>query len=198
MTTFVKALVASEGYKESETLASGRVVLHFGAADAGDGMVECAEAVVADGYDADAVKSEYEAWAAGQEALRLAAAVKVKQNEVEAYDVSDAVNSFQLKHGENVISYWLPAAQRNQLVTSVTAWSNSHDTYRLDLREYGTYIDVSCNTLLAMLSKLEDYAVGCYNATSANLAAVAKLATVEDVEGFDVSTGYPEKLTFEV
>lgn len=195
MATFAMTTVASAEYKE-ETRWRGRLVVRYKESEA-DGVATCAEAVLDEGYDKDALKAEYEAWKAAREASALAAAIRGKQEEINAYDVSEAVNSFTLKHGDTSLSYWLPAQQRNQLVTSVTAWGNSHETYRLDLREYGTYIDVGCNDLLSMLSKLEDYAVGCYNATSANLAAVARLTTVAEVEGYDITQGYPERLTFE-
>lgn len=197
MTTFVRTLVAKDGYKEKE-VKNGFMVLHFDASGAAEGMLECAEAIVAEGYDAENLKAEYEAWKVAQEKLALSSAIKAKQRAIMAYDVSDSVNSFTLRHGDASFSYWLAAAKRNQLVTSVTSWGNTHDSYRLDLREYGVYIDMDCNTLLEMLSKLEDYAVGCYNATSANLCAVAKLGSVAEVDAFDVSSGYPEKLVFEV
>lgn len=188
--------VPSADFKE-ESAWKGKIVVRYKVSEADD-TVTCAETVVESGYDKEALKAEYEAWKATIDASRLQTAIKAKQAAISDYDASDSVNSFTLKHGGASLPYWLPAVQRNQLVTSVTAWSNSHDTYRLDLREYGTYIDVACNTLLEMLSKLEDYAVACYNATSANLAAVQKLTTVDEVEAYDITQGYPEKLEFEV
>lgn len=114
------------------------------------------------------------------------------------YDTSDAVNGFYLVKGGMKIHYWLPAVQRNQLVTSVTSWSDSHDDYKLDLREFNTSLPIPCNTLLQMLSRLETYAVECYNVTSKHLSAVSSMEDMESVVSYDYKSGYPAKLEFEV
>lgn len=130
---------------------------------------------------------------------KLLFAKEMVDRAINAYDVSDKVNIFKIvgSNGES-ISYWLPAAKRNQLVTSVTTWSESHDNYTLDLREYGTSLSIPCNTLLQMLSKLEDYAVQCYNATSRHLNAVKNAQTIEEVTGYDYTAGYPDSLVFSI
>lgn len=197
MATFAKTVILKDDYKGKEE-RNGMMVYRFDAVDAGEGMVECAECVVAKGTKQATVKAEYEAWKQVGEAAALGAAKQAKVDEINAYDVSDAVNSFVLKHGETTLAYWLPAMKRNQLVTSVTTWSAKHDDYTLDLREYGASVDINCTQLLKMLSELENYAVECYNVTSAHLAAVGAMTSTDEVEGYDVSKDYPEKLVFEV
>ena len=49
---------------------------------------------------------------------------------------------------------------------------------------------------LQMLAALELYALECYNATQEHLAAVMGLATKEEVGAYDYTSGYPEKLVF--
>lgn len=196
MTTFCKTVIPAADYQEQE-VKNGRVVVHFGATTT-DGMTECAETVVSEGFDYDALESEYLVWAAAQEAQELKAAIRAKQDEINAYDVSDSVNSFALTAGGKTISYWLPRETRNSLTASVGVWKEAHDTYRLDLREYNTSIDIPCETLLQMLAQLEQYAISCYNVTSAHLVAVAGLTTVADVEAYDITAGYPERLAFEI
>lgn len=114
------------------------------------------------------------------------------------YDTLDTVNSFVLKKDGVGMGYWLPAATRNQLVTSVATWADGHDEYTLDLREYGVSVRIPCATLLQMLSKLETYAVECYNVTSKHLAAVSSMEDMEKVVNYDYKSGYPAKLEFEV
>lgn len=60
-----------------------------------------------------------------------------------------------------------------------------------------TEITLPCDTAIQMLSALEMYALACYNRTAQHKAAVAKLTTVGEVEAYDFTTGYPEKLTFD-
>lgn len=196
MATFAKTVVLKDDYKEKEE-RNGMVVYRFDAVETGD-TVECVETVVPKGTKQATVKAEYEAWKAAAEAAALETAKQAKSGEINAYDVSDAVNSFTLKHEDAAFDYWLPAVTRNQLVTSVTTWSAKHDTYTLDLREYGTSVDINCAQLLGMLSELENYAVECYNVTSTHLAAVGVLKTVEEVEAYDITADYPAKMVFEV
>lgn len=194
MATFALTSVLSSDFVE-ESAWGDRVVVHIKESEK-DGIVTCAEAVVAKGYDKERLQRDYEAWKAGRESAALSTAKAAKVREINAYDVSDKVNSFTLSYGGASVSYWLPAAQRNQLNTSVTAWKATHEAYTLDLREYGMSVDIPCDTLLAMLAELEAYAVACYNATSRHLAAVGTLASVEEVEAYDYTAGYPEKKVF--
>ena len=45
---------------------------------------------------------------------------------------------------------------------------------------------------------LEVYAGDALNVTESHKAAVNALNSVEEVEAYDITDGYPEKLTFEV
>ena len=47
-----------------------------------------------------------------------------------------------------------------------------------------------------MLAALELYALASYNATQEHIAAVKALATKEEVEAYDYTSGYPDKLVF--
>lgn len=129
---------------------------------------------------------------------KLAFAKDMLINAINAYDTSDAVNAFTLTRGGKSLDYWLPAAKRNQLVGSVTTWSESHEKYTLDLREYGKSVEIECNRLLEVLSALEEYAVKCFNTTTSHLNAINQAETIEDVVNYDYTADYPEQLTFEV
>ena len=49
---------------------------------------------------------------------------------------------------------------------------------------------------LDMLNTLELYALNCYNVTQSHIAAVRALQTIEEIENYDYTIGYPEKLSF--
>ena len=48
-----------------------------------------------------------------------------------------------------------------------------------------------------MLNSLELYALDCYNVTQLHLAAIKKMYIVSQIEEYDYTVGYPEKLLFE-
>ena len=121
----------------------------------------------------------------------LERAKQVKIAELEAYDASDAVDSFTI----NGQSMWLTVEERQQIATQISAneavgrdnmtrWFGSHSfTFPLA-------------TWKQMLVALEVYAGDAINVTEAHKAAIEALATIEDVEAYDFSANYPTKLSF--
>ena len=111
--------------------------------------------------------------------------------ELEAYDQSDAVNSFSVNGQE----MWLDAQTRQQLRISldanqqagretVTKWFDGVQyTYPIDVWYY-------------MLGQVEVYAGDALNVTEAHKAAINALESVGDVEDYNFRHGYPEKLSF--
>ena len=120
----------------------------------------------------------------------LARAKSAKIAELEAYDQSDAVNSFSVNGQE----MWLDAQTRQQLRISldanqqagretVTKWFDGVQyTYPIDVWYY-------------MLGQVEVYAGDALNVTESHKAAINALESVEDVEAYEF-TGYPVKLSF--
>lgn len=127
------------------------------------------------------------------EAEKLEAAKQRKVAEIAAYDTSNAVNGFML-NGQTV---WLDKATRVGLMNSTTiakAMGNATTTLWLgDMR-----IEVGCDKAIQLLSALEMYALECFNVTAAHKKAVSALESVEDVEAFDVTEGYPDRLSMTV
>lgn len=122
-----------------------------------------------------------------EELLERAKADKVM--EIEMYDQSDAVNQFFLA-GQPM---WLDAQTRQTLRISiesyqamgmeqVTKWFGGHQfTFPIEV-------------WLTMLNALEVYAAEALNVTESHKAAVGELDNIEDVDDYDITTGYPEKL----
>lgn len=116
-----------------------------------------------------------------------------KLNDISAYDKSDNVNIFYIS-GQQA---WLDRETRMSVYYSTNqekAEGNLNTTVWLG----GMSITLPCNSALAMLSQLEVYAKKCYNRTAEHKAAVMALSSVEDIEMYDFTTGYPEKLNFQI
>ena len=120
----------------------------------------------------------------------LARAKANKIAELEAYDDSE-VNSFSV-NGKDM---WLDHDLRQQLRISLDALSQAgreNVTKWFDGIEYTYPIDV----WYYMLGLVEVYASDALNVTESHKAAINALTSVAEVEGYDFTVGYPEKLSF--
>lgn len=121
--------------------------------------------------------------------LEEAKAEKIK--EIEAYDISDNVNSFIV----NDKQCWINKADRVGLMNSTNILiANNIQNAMLWLGNIK--YTISCTDLIDMLSQLEIYALNCYYTTEAHIAAINELDNIEDVEHYDITLNYPDKLTF--
>ncbi len=114
-------------------------------------------------------------------------------SEIEAYDKSNAVNSFTID-GKQM---WLDKTTRVGLVNSIgieQAAGRETTSLWFDAVQYEIPIPLA----LQMLSALELYALDCYNITQSHIATVKLLEDVEMLENYDYTTGYPEKLAFTI
>lgn len=119
-----------------------------------------------------------------------------KREKIEAingYDTSDDVNGFYI----NGSLFWLSKADRVGLMNSTNILKAAGRT-ATSLWYNGIELDVSCDALIAMLSQLEIYALDCYCVTEQHKAAVEALESIASVDAYDITAGYPAKLTFNV
>lgn len=121
----------------------------------------------------------------------LAKAKADKIAELESYDASDAVNSFSV----NGISMWVPADKRAVLRTSIEAYK-ALGAENITKVWNGQEYTFSVTDWDAMLNQVEVYASECFNQTQRHLAAINALDTIEAVNEYDFTQGYPEKLVF--
>ena len=114
-----------------------------------------------------------------------------KISEIEAYDASDAVNSFALGGTE----MWLSFEERARIRQSIDAYRNEGKT---EMTKWfgGKAFMFPVDTWQTMLDKLSVYASEALNVTERHKAEVMELTSIEAVEGYDYKTGYPEKLSF--
>lgn len=126
-------------------------------------------------------------------AQRLEDARRSKLADIEAYNVSDNVDSFTLA-GKRM---WLDKYEREQLDYSIAKEEQEGRT--TTTRWFGGECWVLPTVVAkAILAKLEVYAIDCYNVTEQHKAAVNTLETVEDIEAYDHTAGYPQKLAFNI
>jgi hypothetical protein len=152
-----------------------------------DGMVTynpTHEQIIADGWE------EYHAPAISAEA-ELMLAKSRKRNEVLFYDSSAEVNGFSI----GGVDMWLDKSTRAGLLLrfqAEVALGNEMTALWFGGNEYPLPLAVA----LQMLYALEVYASQCYDNTQRHLAEVMALSSIEEVEAYDVTKGYPEKLKF--
>lgn len=193
-TDFVKTFVPKGQYKEKEE-REGVCIVHLdGVLNEELGAYECVECSMPVGeYSEAAVNEAYAAWKTALTNRGLARAKREVLKKIEAYDTSSAVNGFIL-NGETV---WLDKATRVGLMnsTSITK-AMGQPTTTLWLGE--SKMEVPCDTAIQLLSALEMYALKCFNVTAAHKKAVSELTSIEEVEKYDITAGYPAQLKMEV
>lgn len=123
----------------------------------------------------------------------LEKAKKDKLKEIDEYDTSVAVNSFYL----NGLQVWLDKDTRVGLMNSLTIEKEA-GKQESTLWFNNLCVVVKCDAAIQMLSSLELYALECYNKTAEHKVAVSGLSSTQEVEDYDYTIGYPEKLNFTI
>lgn len=158
------------------------------------GMYEYVECSVnTENFDYNSVCTAYEEWKQERNDAQLLFAKQQKIAEIDAYDKSSAVNGFSL----NGATVWLDKSTRVGLMNSTTITkAMGQPTTTLWLGE--SKMEVPCDTAIQLLSALEMYALECFNVTAAHKKAVSELMSIEEVERYDITAGYPAQLRMEV
>lgn len=191
---FVRTFIPADLFKKEYALG-GLTIYHLDEQlNVEMSAYECWECSVRSGeYAQDEVMAAFEEFKAKLAASELATAKAQKIAEIDAYDTSDAVNSFIL-NGERV---WLDFELRDRVYqgnerlqrigrTDTTLWLGNHC--------FNLSIEQAQNTI----SHIEAYAKDCYNVTAAHKTAVSELTTIEEIEKYDITAGYPAQLRMEV
>lgn len=108
---------------------------------------------------------------------------------IEDYDQSDNVNQFFL----GGMPMWLDAPTRQQLRISIEAYQAT-GAETVTKWFGGQQFTFPTSAWLQMLNALEVYAAEALNVTEAHKAAVMAMDNVEDIEAYDITAGYPQKL----
>ena len=119
----------------------------------------------------------------------LAAAKVEKIAEIKEYDNSDAVNSFKL----NSISVWINREDRIGTRRAIELDIASGKT-ESEIWLNGFKLVVNSQLALKLLDAVGHYAYSAYNVTQSHIFAVKNLTSINEVEKYDYTKGYPEKL----
>lgn len=196
MRRFVRTSVPAEGYEEIQQLGS-RWLVHLEGTPVEEGLIECYECMTDSEPDIAELTAELQTWKAYVAERELAVVKMVKKQELTEYDSSSAVNSFEIRRdGQKITDYWIGRDLRTSLEGDVKAAKEVGSTYDFDVRELGITLTLDCEKFLSALEVLRRYAYTAYNVTSRHLAVIDALGTKEAVESYDFTTGYPEKLLF--
>lgn len=155
----------------------------------GDGFVEVAQKT----YDHQPTDDEIGEFEKTYYNARLDAAKRDKLAEIFEYNTSENVDGFLL----NGKRHWLTLEERKSAKLSTDAHITlGHDTTEQYLS--GVPYALPCQTLIIMLAQLEVYALNCLNNALRQKAEVEALNTVEEVEAYDITQGYPEMMSFTI
>lgn len=132
-------------------------------------------------------------WAQPEPADVLEQAKAQKLEEIIMYDASENVNGFFCDE----VFMWLDretrAALRNTIDSLKTMGRQTLNIW------YGeTNMTLSIQEAEHLLAALEVYATDCYNVTAMHKNHVNSLADIEDVNAFDVTADYPQRLHFQL
>lgn len=122
---------------------------------------------------------------------------EIKQNkiaELYRYDSSDNVDGFTIN---NIIPAWFTREERNTYTTSVNAAKLlGNETMVFAVGE--NILQVPTANAEFMLAALQAYADECYIVTKQHELAINSLETIEEINNYDFTTGYPDKLNFDL
>lgn len=107
------------------------------------------------------------------------------------FNSSANVNAFTV--GGNPM--WLTFEQRNRLKSSIDA-AEAEGRTEMSKSFGGVPFTYAIAVWKQMIAAVENYAGDCQNVTEQHIAAVAAMTTLEEVEAFDYTAGYPNKPAF--
>lgn len=116
---------------------------------------------------------------------------KEKIEEVRHYDESDDVNVFYIQG----LEVWLDKQTRTGLKLRFEA-EIAVGKEETSLWYNNMQFPLTLKNAMQMLYAIENYASACYDNTQKHIAEIEKLEIKEDIENYDFTVGYPEKLNF--
>lgn len=127
--------------------------------------------------------------------LEQAKAEKIDQ--IDRYDSSDFVNGFDVVTEDGTITAWLTPSERANYRSSIDA-AELVGVNELNLYIGDTLITLPTQTAKLMLAQIQLYADQCFIVTKQHKSAIKALSVVEDVDNYNNTSGYPQKLVFNI
>lgn len=135
------------------------------------------------------------------EAEKLKQAKVEKIAEISAYDTSDKVNGFILN---GMLIPWSkndpnsPNVEKRMGLRQNIADKIALGEENISIWMKGMSFTMPCAQAEMLMRSIENYAYECFNVTAAHKKAVSELTTIEEVEKYDITAGYPAQLRMEV
>lgn len=121
--------------------------------------------------------------------------------EIDAYDKSSAVNGFYLN---GILIPWSkddpssPNVDKRMGLRQNIADKVALGEENISIWMKGMSFTMPCAQAEMLMRSIENYAYECFNVTAAHKVAVSELASIEEVEKYDITAGYPAQLRMEV
>lgn len=134
-----------------------------------------------------------------KEKLEQAKADKIA--EIETYDTSDKVNGFYLN---GMLIPWSkddpssPNVDKRMGLRQNIADKVALGEENISIWMKGMSFTMPCAQAEMLMRSIENYAYECFNVTAAHKVAVSELTSIEEIEKYDITAGYPAQLRMEV
>lgn len=122
----------------------------------------------------------------------LEEAKAIKISNLERYDKSSAVNEFTINNEQ---TGWFTPEERTDHKMSID-YAKQFSVETLSFFVGDMPMELTPTQAEYMLAQIQFYANKCYNVTKAHRIAIEALETIEEVDDYDYTAGYPPKLNF--
>ena len=190
MTNFVYTVIPASEYKDKYEVGN-RTIFHFNPVEEGD-IITCIECSVnTEDANEQQIKNDLNTFINQSNIKKNNRKILNVISKINEYDKSSQVNGVTI----NGMYTWFDKATRVGLRNSTNVLKKlGNETTSLWVNN--KEITIKCDQLIDMLDKLEVYALNCFDITSKHKRNVYQLSTIEQIENYDYTSGYPEKLTF--
>lgn len=190
MTNFVYTVIPASEYKDKYEVGN-RTIFHFNPVEEGD-IITCIECSVnTEDANEEQIKNDLNTFINQSNIKKNNRKILNVISKINEYDKSSQVNGVTI----NGMYTWFNKATRVGLRNSTNVLKKlGNETTSLWINN--KEITIKCDQLSDMLDKLEVYALNCFYTTSKHKRNVYQLNTIEEIENYDYTSGYPEKLTF--
>lgn len=114
-----------------------------------------------------------------------------KIDEINMYDNSNDINTFFI----NDLPCWLNKSERNYILTRLNAEKiNNIENTSMWINNINYILPV--DIALDFIYKLEIYASKCLDTTKTHIYNINNLSNIEEINNYNITSGYPEKIYF--
>lgn len=190
MTNFVYTVIPASEYNDKHEVGN-RTIFRFNPVEEGD-IITCIECSVnTEDANEEQIKNDLNTFINQSNIKKNNRKILNVISKINEYDKSSQVNCVTI----NGMHTWFDKATRVGLRNSTNVLKKlGNETTSLWVNN--KEITIKCDQLTDMLDKLEIYALNCFDITSKHKRNVYQLSTIEEIENYDYTSGYPEKLTF--